>query len=205
MIILGVFKCLGKNWHRGKLVCSKSWLPHLPFIYLQVLKILNSGQKAKYRSQWALYLHIIIIIYFFTLKRECCKVANDNFWDTCGVWLQCRTCWPAKAKVFHDAFTCSCQTCDLSVNLFQYYVLSYTETGNMDSTVTEWNQHCSAFSVKSKKRQVRPLCIQIYSNLQLQRKIIVELQCNRAQTLFSFTSQWPDGSLNPGYRDFCPD
>lgn len=47
------------------------------------------------------------------------------------------------------------------MNLFQYYVLSYTETGNMDWTVTEWNQHSSAFSVKSKKRQVRPLCTEI--------------------------------------------
>lgn len=34
----------------------------------------------------------------------------------------------------------------------------------MDWTVTEWNQHSSAFSVKSKKRQVRSFCKNITSN-----------------------------------------
>ena len=70
---------------------------------------------------------------------------------------------------------CPCQylACDLSVNLFQYYFLSYTETGNMDWTVTEWNQHSSAFSVKSKKRQVRSLCKIQLIPIRMQRQIII--------------------------------
>lgn len=52
--------------------------------------------------------------------------------------------------------------CAVAVNLFHYLILSHTETGNMDWTVTEWNQHSSAFSVKSKKKQVSSSQVKTY-------------------------------------------
>lgn len=60
-------------------------------------------------------------------------------WSVC-IWI--RVGWWA---------VCSDQWTYLSV----LFCFSNTETGNMDWTVIEWNQHSSACSVKSKKRQVR--------------------------------------------------
>lgn len=37
-----------------------------------------------------------------------------------------------KRKSVSNPINCLCQTCELSVNLFQYFIFSYTETGNTD-------------------------------------------------------------------------
>lgn len=37
-----------------------------------------------------------------------------------------------KLKSVSNPINCLCQTCELSVNLFQYFIFSYTETGNTD-------------------------------------------------------------------------
>lgn len=85
------------------------------------------------------------------------------------------------------------------MNLFQYYVLSYTETGNMDWTVTEWNQHSSAFSVKSKKRQVRPLCTEILQS-QPKRKNSTGASMHIAHRDFLFYSHLPLTRWQPASR-----